>query len=97
MSAIDRINHPSRTQPTDASRPAAGAKQAKAKGLVAKDKLDLEANKANKAEEAQKQVESEFAARKAAILRREAAGGYDPDKAMDYIAKRLASGRVEHR
>ena len=94
MSAIDRINHPSRTQPTDASRPAAGAKQAKAKGLVAKDKLDLETNKA---EDAQKQVESEFAARKAAILRREAAGGYDPDKAMDYIAKRLASGRVEHR
>ena len=94
MSAIDRINHPSRTQPTEASRPAAGAKQAKAKGLVAKDKLDLEANKA---EDAQKQVESEFAARKAAILRREAAGGYDPDKAMDYIAKRLASGRVEHR
>ena len=94
MSAIDRINHPSRTQPTDASRPAAGAKQAKAKGLVAKDKLDLETNKA---EDAQKQVESEFAARKAAIIRREAAGGYDPDKAMDYIAKRLASGRVEHR
>ena len=94
MSAIDRINHPSLTQPTDASRPAAGAKQAKAKGLVAKDKLDLETNKA---EDAQKQVESEFAARKAAILRREAAGGYDPDKAMDYIAKRLASGRVEHR
>ncbi|SVB03245.1 uncharacterized protein METZ01_LOCUS156099 [marine metagenome] len=94
MSAIDRINHPSRTQPTDASRPAAGAKQAKAKGLVAKDKLDLETNKA---EDAQKQVESEFAARKAAILRREAAGGYDPDKAMDYISKRLASGRVEHR
>ena len=94
MSAIDRINHPSRTQPTEASRPAAGAKQAKAKGLVAKDKLDLEPNKA---EDAQKQVESEFAARKAAILRREAAGGYDPDKAMDYIAKRLASGRVEHR
>ncbi len=94
MSTIDRINHPSRTQPTDASRPAAGAKQAKAKGLVAKDKLDLETNKA---EDAQKQVESEFAARKAAILRREAAGGYDPDKAMDYIAKRLASGRVEHR
>ena len=94
MSAIDRINHPSRTQPTEASRPAAGAKQAKAKGLVAKDKLDLETNKA---EDAQKQVESEFAARKAAILRREAAGGYDPDKAMDYIAKRLASGRVEHR
>ncbi len=94
MSAIDRINHPSRTQPTDASRPAAGAKQAKAKGLVAKDKLDLETNKA---EDAQKQVESEFAARKAAILRQEAAGGYDPDKAMDYIAKRLASGRVEHR
>ncbi len=94
MSAIDRINHPSRTQPTDASRPAAGAKQAKAKGLVAKDKLDLETNKA---EDAQKQVESEFAARKAAILRREAAGGYDPDKAMDYIAKRLASSRVEHR
>jgi len=94
MSAIDRINHPSRTQPTDASRPAAGATQAKAKGLVAKDKLDLETNKA---EDAQKQVESEFAARKAAILRREAAGGYDPDKAMDYIAKRLASGRVEHR
>ncbi len=92
MSAIDRINHPSRTQPTDASRPAAGAKQAK--GLFAKDKLDLETNKA---EDAQKQVESEFAARKAAILRREAAGGYDPDKAMDYIAKRLASGRVEHR
>ena len=94
MSAIDRINHPSRTQPTEASRPAAGAKQAKAKGLVAKDKLDLETNKA---EDAQKQVESEFAARKAAILRREAAGGYDPDKAMDYISKRLASGRVEHR
>ena len=94
MSAIDRINHPSRTQPTEASRPAAGAKQAKAKGLVAKDKLDLETNKA---EDAQKQVESEFAARKAAILRQEAAGGYDPDKAMDYIAKRLASGRVEHR
>ena len=94
MSAIDRINHPSRTQPTEASRPAAGAKQAKAKGLVAKDKLDLETNKA---EDAQKQVESEFAARKAAILRREAAGGYDPDKAMDCIAKRLASGRVEHR
>ena len=94
MSAIDRINHPSRTQPTEASRPAAGAKQAKAKGLVAKDKLDLETNKA---EDAQKQVESEFAARKAAIIRREAAGGYDPDKAMDYIAKRLASGRVEHR
>jgi hypothetical protein len=92
MSTIDRINHPSRTQPTDASRPAAGAKQAK--GLVAKDKLDLETNKA---EDAQKQVESEFAARKAAILRREAAGGYDPDKAMDYISKRLASGRVEHR
>ena len=23
--------------------------------------------------------------------------GEDPDKAMDYIAKRLASGRVEHR
>ena len=94
MSAIDRINHPSRTQPTEASRPAAGAKQAKAKGWVAKDKLDLETNKA---EDAQKPGESEFAARKAAILRREAAGGYDPDKAMDYIAKRLASGRVEHR
>ena len=94
MSAIDRINHPSRTQPTDASRPAAGAKQAKAKGLVAKDKLDLEARRA---EDAQKQVDSEFAARKVAILRQEATGGYNPDKAMDYVAKRLASGRVEHR
>jgi len=94
MSAIDRINHPSRTQPTDASRPAAGAKQAKAKGLVAKDKLDLEARRA---EDAQKQVESEFAARKAATLRQEATGVYNPDKAMDYVAKRLASGRVEHR
>ena len=94
MSAIDRINHPSRTQPTETNRPAAGATQAKAKALVAKDKLDIGANKAG---EAQKQVESEFAARKAAILRQEAAGGYDPDKAMDYVAKRLASGRVEHR
>ena len=41
---------------------------------------------------AAKQVESEFAARKAEILRQEKAGGYDPDKAMDYIAKRLAEG-----
>ncbi|HJN82472.1 MAG: hypothetical protein QF749_10930 [Verrucomicrobiota bacterium] len=94
MSTIDRINHPSQTQSTDASRSVAGATQAKAKGLVAKDKLDLGAHKA---EDAQKQVESEFAARKAAILRQEAAGGYDPDKAIDYVAKRLASGRVEHR
>lgn len=95
MSAIDRINHPSHTQPADASRSVAGgAAQAKTKGLVAKDKLDIGADRAG---EAQKQVESEFAARKAAILRQEAAGGYDPDKAMDYVAKRLASGRVEHR
>lgn len=94
MSAIDRINHPSHTQPADASRPVAGSTQTKTKGLVAKDKLDIGAGKAG---EAQKQVESEFAARKAAILRQEAAGGYDPDKAMDYVAKRLASGRVEHR
>ena len=94
MSAIDRINHPSRAQSADANRSAAGTTQAKAKGLVAKDILDIGVGKA---EEAQKQVESEFAARKAAILRQEAAGGYDPDKAMDYVAKRLASGRVEHR
>lgn len=94
MSAIDRINHPSHTQPADARRPVAGATQTKTKGLLAKDKLDIGADKAG---EAQKQVESEFSARKAAILRQEAAGGYDPDKAMDYVAKRLASGRVEHR
>ena len=62
--------------------------------MFAKDKLDLEFNKLA---DTQKQVESEFAARKAAILRQEAAGGYDADKAMDYIAKRLASGLVEHR
>ena len=94
MSAIDRINHPAETQPADMSRPLPRTTQDKPRGLIAKDELDLESNKAG---EAQKQVESQFAARKAAILRQEAAGGYDPDKAMDYIAKRLASGRVEHR
>jgi len=94
MSSIDRINHPTGTHTADAGRPTAGVAKAKPRGLVAEDKLDLESNKAA---QAQQQVESDFAARKAAILRQEAAGGYDPDKAMDYVAKRLASGRVEHR
>jgi len=94
MSGIDRINNPAVTKPADTGRSAPGVTQTKPRGLVAKDKLDLESNKAP---EPQKQVESEFAARKAAILRQEAADGYDPDKALDYIAKRLASARVEHR
>ena len=88
MSGIDRINNPAVTKPADTGRSAPGVTQTKP------DKLDLESNKAP---EPQKQVESEFAARKAAILRQEAADGYDPDKALDYIAKRLASARVEHR
>ncbi len=47
--------------------------------------------------EAEKKVEAEFAARKAAILKQHLAGDYDPDKAMDYISQRLANGAVEHR
>ena len=47
--------------------------------------------------ETEKKVEAEFAARKAAILKQQLAGDYDPDQAMDYISQRLADGIVEHR
>ena len=47
--------------------------------------------------EAKRQVEAEFAARKARVMAQEQAGQYDPDKAMDDIAKMLAEGYVEHR
>ncbi len=94
MSAIDGINQPSRVQRTEVNRSASGVKQTKGKRFVAADQLDLGVSQAGNAA---KQVESEFAARKAEILRQEKAGSYDPDKAMDYIAKRLAEGLVEHR
>mgnify|MGYP000002154914 FL=1 len=94
MSAIDGINQPSRIQHTEVNRPASGVKQSKVKRFVTADQLDLGVSQAGNAT---KQVESEFAARKAEILRQEKAGGYDADKAMDYIAKRLAEGLVEHR
>ena len=94
MSAIDGINQPSRVQRTEVNRPASGVKQSKGKRFVAADKLVLGVSQAGNAT---KQVESEFAARKAEIMRQEKAGGYDPDKAMDYIAKRLAESLVEHR
>ncbi|SVC30756.1 uncharacterized protein METZ01_LOCUS283610 [marine metagenome] len=94
MSAIDGINQPSRVQRTEVNRSASGVKQTKEKRFVAADQLDLGVSQAGNAA---KQVESEFAARKAEILRQEKAGGYDPDKAMDYIAKRLAESLVEHR
>ena len=42
-------------------------------------------------------VEAEFAARKARVIAQEKADQYDPDKAMDQIAKLLAKGYVEHR
>ena len=48
-------------------------------------------------EEAERQVEAEFAARKARVIAKEKADQYDPDKAMDQIAKLLAKGYVEHR
>ncbi len=94
MSAIDGINQPSRVQRTEVNRPVSGVKQSKGKRFVAADQLVLGVSQAGNAT---KQVESEFAARKAEILRQEKAGGYDPDKAMDYIAKRLAESLVEHR
>jgi hypothetical protein len=94
MSAIDGINQPSRVQRTEVNRPVSGVEQSKGKRFVAADQLVLGVSQAGNAT---KQVESEFAARKAEILRQEKAGGYDPDKAMDYIAKRLAEGLVEHR
>ena len=94
MSAIDGINQPSRVQHTEVNRPASGVKQSKVKRFVTADQLDLGVNQSGNAA---KQVESEFALRKAEIMRQEKAGGYDPDKAMDYIAKRLAEGLVEHR
>ncbi len=94
MSAIDGINQPSRVQRTEVNRPASEVKQSKGKRFVAADQLVLGVSQAGNAT---KQVESEFAARKAEILRQEKAGSYDPDKAMDYIAKRLAEGLVEHR
>ena len=94
MSAIDGINQPSRVQRTEVNRPVSGVKQSKGKRFVAADQLVLGVSQAGNAT---KQVESEFAARKTEILRQEKAGGYDPDKAMDYIAKRLAESLVEHR
>ena len=94
MSAIDGINQPSRVQRTEVNRPVSGVKQSKGKRFVAADQLVLGVSQAGNAT---KQVESEFAARKAEILRQEKAGGYDSDKAMDYIAKRLAESLVEHR
>ena len=94
MSAIDGINQPSRVQRTEVNRPVSGVKQSKGKRFVAADQLVLGVSQAGNAT---KQVESEFAARKAEIMRQEKAGGYDSDKAMDYIAKRLAESLVEHR
>jgi len=94
MSAINGINQPARPQRTEVNRPASEVKQSKGKRLVAADRLDLGVHQVGNAS---KQVESEFAVRKAEIMRQEKAGGYDPDKAMDYIAKRLAEGLVEHR
>ena len=84
MSAINGINQPARPQRTEVNRPASEVKQSKGKRLVAADRLDLGVHQVGNAS-------------KAEIMRQEKAGGYDPDKAMDYIAKRLAEGLVEHR
>ena len=94
MSSIDPIKQPTGIQRTDLSRSTAEVLPSKSKIFSTSDQLDL---RSSMALEAEKKVEAEFAARKAAILKQQLAGDYDPDKAMDYISQRLANGAVEHR
>ena len=94
MSSIDPIKQPTGIQRADLSRSTAEVAPSKSKSFSTSDRLDL---RSSTALEAEKKVEAEFAARKAAILKQHLAGDYDPDKAMDYISQRLADGIVEHR
>ena len=95
MSAIDKVNDPLGPRPASGiNKPGNAAKQSQRSPLVAKDVLELSSHRL---EEAERQVEAEFAARKARVIAQEKAGQYDPDKAMDQIAKLLAKGYVEHR
>ena len=95
MSAIDKVNDPlGSRQASGVNKPGNAAKQSQRSPLVAKDVLELSSHRL---EEAERQVEAEFAARKARVIAQEKADQYDPDKAMDQIAKLLAKGYVEHR
>ena len=95
MSTIDKVNDPLGPQPTrEANKSGATPKQSQRTPLVTKDVLELSSRRLD---EAERQVEAEFAARKARVLAKEQAGHYDPDKAMDDIARMLAKGHVEHR
>ena len=95
MSSIERVNDPLGPQQVESgSKPKAATGQSTRSPLIAKDVLDLNSHQIN---EAERQVEAEFAARKARVMAQEQAGQYDPDKAMGDIAKMLAEGYVEHR
>ena len=95
MSAIDKVNDPlGPRQASGVNKPGNAAKHSQRSPLVAKDVLELSSHRL---EEAERQVEAEFAARKARVIAQEKADQYDPDKAMDQIAKLLAKGYVEHR
>ncbi len=95
MSAIDKLNDPIGPQQAGGVSKSGGvSKQPERSPLVAKDVLELSSHRLD---EAERQVEAEFAARKARVIAQEKADQYDPDKAMDQIAKLLAKGYVEHR
>ena len=89
MSAIDKVNDPlGPRQASGVNKPGNAAKQSQRSPLIAKDVLELSSHRL---EEAERQVEAEFAARKARVIAQEKADQYDPDKAMDQIAKLLAN------
>jgi hypothetical protein len=95
MNTIHGVNQTHRPQQNTGNGPAVQAKKTKSERLETKDSLDIGNGRA--AIDAEKQIEAEYAARKAEIMRQEKEGSYNPDAAMDYIAKHLAKGMVEHR
>jgi len=95
MTAIDKVNGPLGPQRgAEASKAESSTKPEKRSPLVPEDILELGSKRLK---EAERKVEAEFEARKARVMAQEKADQYDPDKAMDQIAKLLADGYVEHR